>query len=72
MDSVILLWHIHPLNEGEDQKLIGVYRNSQDAMAAIQRLKSKPGFKDYPDGFQSELYRLNVDHWTDGFRIVQE
>jgi hypothetical protein len=47
VDSVVLLWHVHR----DDDKLIGVYRSEDDARAAIERLRDKPGFKDAPDGF---------------------
>ncbi len=51
----------------ERAKLIGAYATKNDAEAAIERLKSKPGFCDYPTGFIIEEYSLNMDHWTEGF-----
>ncbi len=68
MNSVQLLWHVRPDDAyGDDAKLIGVYRTVEAARNAIARLDRMPGFRDYPEGFQIEEYRLDVDHWTTGF-----
>jgi hypothetical protein len=68
MDAACLLWHVHEEPEREeDAKLIGVYRTEDDASAAIERLRGRPGVRRFPTGFQIERYALNVDHWTDGF-----
>jgi len=72
MDSVVLLWHVHEMPDGhDDDKLIGVYRNEDDARAAIDRLRDKPGFRELPEGFQYETYSLNRDGWTEGYVIVE-
>jgi len=70
MDAVFLLWHTHRLRDEDDDKLIGVYRTEQDAKAAVQRLSSKPGFINTPEGFHVDSYELNKDHWTDGYFTV--
>jgi homoserine kinase type II len=67
IESVILLWHVHDVGGNEDEKLIGVYGSEEDAIAAIERLKTKPGFAQTTEGFLYEKYELNVDHWTEGF-----
>lgn len=68
MDSVCLLWHIHrKVNRDDEEKLIGVYRTEADARAAIARLRDKPGFSETPEGFQIETYKLNKDHWIEGY-----
>jgi hypothetical protein len=72
MNSVVLLWHVHEINGEEDSKLIGVYASEPDAIAAIDRLKGKPGFAQTADGFQYERYLLNSDHWTEGFKLVDK
>jgi hypothetical protein len=64
MDTVFLLWH------AEHEILIGVYRTEDDAKAAIERLRSKPGFAALPSGFQVCPYKLNEDHWTEGYVVV--
>jgi hypothetical protein len=70
MHKVFILWHVHDLGGAEDEILIGVYRTEADAKAAIERLRHKPGFTTFPDGFQVSPYELNQDHWTDGFVVA--
>lgn len=67
IDSVYILWHVHEISGREDEKLIGVYRSEEDANAAIERLKNKPGFKDTQEGFAIHNYALNRDSWEEGF-----
>ena len=68
MDSVVLLWHVRHVSDGDDdEKLIGVYRTEDDARAAVERLRDKPGFRDLPEGFECHTYVLNRDGWTEGF-----
>ena len=64
MDEVFLLSHV---SESDDEKIIGVYRVHADAQAAIERLRNKPGFVTFPDGFHIDRYELNRDHWTEGY-----
>jgi hypothetical protein len=79
MRSVFLVQHVHVLASGEeDVKLIGVYTSLQAAVAAVDRLKIQPGFRDHAticdpmkdssdDGFHISEYELDKDHWTEGF-----
>jgi hypothetical protein len=69
MDSVYLLYHLRKEDPESDTQLllIGAYRSENDAKAAIERLKSKPGFAKYPDGFEYHAYALGVENWSDGF-----
>jgi len=68
METVFLLWHVQaPDTADEDELLIGAYSSEEEAKAAIERLKGKPGFVNAPDGFQIHPYVLNRDSWTDGF-----
>ncbi|MEP6644149.1 MAG: hypothetical protein ABJA69_06610, partial [Acidobacteriaceae bacterium] len=53
--------------DGDIEPLIGVYLSDEEARAAIKRMKDKPGFADFPQGFEMCPYSLNRDHWTDGF-----
>ena len=69
MNDVYLLWYIREVDGADDELLIGVYRGEADARAAIGRLRSKPGFSTFPDGFQVRPYELNQDHWIDGFVV---
>lgn len=51
-------------------RLIGMCATSVDAEAAIEVLKTKPGFQRYAEGFSSGLYHLDEDHWLEGFVTV--
>lgn len=67
-DKVYLLWLVQESVQGEDTELlIGVYRTEEDARAAIERLKNKPGFVRYPDGFQIHDRTVGEDSWIEGF-----
>ncbi len=67
-DKVYLLWFIPEGKQGEDDGLlIGVYENEAAAQGAIARLRNKPGFVDYPGGFQIHWRELGQDSWTEGF-----
>ena len=66
--DVYLLWHSHPTGANEDNdKLIGVYASESEAKAAQERMAKKPGFKDYPEGFEIARYRVGEDNWTEGY-----
>jgi hypothetical protein len=63
-DVVYMLWHTDAYG---DEKLIGVYRTEEDALAAVERIKPKPGFSKAGGKFECTKYELNKDHWTEGF-----
>ena len=79
MRSVFVLQHLHILpNEQEDVKFIGAYSSPSSAKAAVQRLGTQPGFRDFPNvvdpdndteeqGFYIQEYELEVDHWSEGY-----
>ena len=65
---VYVVHHVHIFEEDdEDVKLIGVYSTMRHARAAVERLRLQPGFRDTPDGFSIDSYKLNQDHWGTGF-----
>ena len=65
---VYLLWFVQEQQQEEDTELlIGVYESEHSANTAIERLKGKSGFADFPQGFQIARYEVNKDHWTEGF-----
>lgn len=82
MKSVFVLEHLHTQSDGEEcWKKIGIYLTHDDALIAIERIKTQPGFSDYPHlidhsdhncihGFNIDEYLLNEDHWTEGFITV--
>ncbi|MFW5754889.1 MAG: DUF7336 domain-containing protein [Marinilabiliaceae bacterium] len=72
MKFVFLLWHIHKINEEEeDSKLIGVYSSKEKAMKKIEEYKNIEGFKENPEGFEISEYQIDSDHWEEGFVTVK-
>lgn len=72
--KVWVVWHIHhdaPTAEEEYEKLIGVYSSKRLAQEAIERLRDKPGFRDYPKRWEIDDYFLDDDGWIDGFVTVR-
>lgn len=65
--EVFILQHVHELEDDEDVKMIGVYSTCETAEQAIQRMLIQPGFSGAPDGFHISRYRLDDDHWTEGY-----
>jgi hypothetical protein len=67
-ESVYLLWFV---KEREDQcdieLLIGVCTSEHDAHLEIERLKNKPGFVNFPEGFQIHRYQVGRTAWEDGY-----
>jgi homoserine kinase type II len=67
-DNVFMLWFVQEQEEAADiELLLGLYATEAEARAAIERRKNKPGFMDYPDGFQIHERTLGVEGWVDGF-----
>lgn len=64
-------------------KTIEVYSSEENARQAIVRVCEQPGFVHAPqlrnpledeeeDGFYIDAYKLDQDHWTDGFATWSE
>ncbi|WP_010542790.1 DUF7336 domain-containing protein [Sphingomonas elodea] len=70
MTTVYVLHHVRSKDEfGDDAKLIGVYSSAKAAAAASARLLHQPGFRDHPEGFQTDAYALDRDSWSEGFGV---
>jgi len=54
LPKVHLLWFV----QQDDELLIGVSETESDANNAIERLKSKPGFLDFPQAFEIHFVRI--------------
>jgi hypothetical protein len=66
--EVYVLQHVYERADGDEEaKFIGVYTSADLATKASERLRSQPGFREHPDGFQISVYELDKDHWTEGF-----
>jgi hypothetical protein len=78
MTVAFVLQHLHIFEDGSDDvKLIGIYSSRQAGEAAVERLRSQPGFCDYPElvdeegaGFYLSEYKVDKDHWSEGYVTV--
>ncbi len=66
------LWHFDIAADAEwggdgSERLVGFYSSAAQAEAAILRLRDKPGFRSWPDGFRVFGDTLDEDSWVDGF-----
>jgi hypothetical protein len=60
---VFLLSYLCPLPDGDWSGIsIGVYSSLERAEQAIARLRQRPGFRDYPDGFRIDGRLLDEDY----------
>lgn len=82
MSRVFVLQHLHVINDDEeDVKLLGIYSSRALAVAAVERFRNLPGFRDTPhmanpaqpgpaEGFSIDEYELDQDGWGEGFITV--
>jgi hypothetical protein len=67
IDRLYVVWHVRPVDYQDDtEKLIGIFSSEDRAREAIERLRSKPGFRDFPDCFEISGKGLNETSWTEG------
>ena len=68
MKKIYYLYHVrYEDTDDEDVKVIGIYSSRKQAKLAIERMKKKPGFIDFPNGFQIIPSVLNRAEWLEGF-----
>lgn len=68
MGSVFMASHERESPEGHDDlKIIGIFETAAQAHAAIESLRDKEGFRDYPEGFEVSELELGQVGWTEGF-----
>ena len=73
MSDVFLLHHVITRSEDDiNHKIIGVYDSEEQAKAAIERLKNKPGFRDPRGEFIYGQYTINQDHFGTGFGLDKD
>jgi hypothetical protein len=75
MTLIYQLAHYRPIPETEYEEyeiVIGVYSTYENAEAAIQRLKDKPGYCRFPNGFRIGTWMLDDDSGDEGFATWQE
>jgi homoserine kinase type II len=63
-----IYWAYHWYDEDERTlKTIGYFSDEDKAKAAIKLVKSQPGFREYPEGFEIDRCRLDHVWWSEGF-----
>ena len=68
MQKIYYLYYVrYEDTDDEDFRIIGIYSSSKQAKLAIERMKKKTGFIDFPNGFQIIPSVLNRAEWLDGF-----
>ncbi|PXZ07034.1 hypothetical protein DKK70_08555 [Gilliamella apicola] len=68
MQKIYYLYHVrYEDTDDEDFRIIGIYSSRKQAKLAIERMKKKPGFIDFPNGFQIIASVLNRAEWLEGF-----
>ena len=75
LTDVFLLWHTHDLTDDcgthEEVKLIGVFSSEEKAKKAMEQLKDKEGFRDFPIScFEIAKTKIDRPSWIDGFSLV--
>jgi len=62
------LWFEREYPNRDDTEIhIGIYETETDAKAAIELLKRKPDFCEFPDGFSIYEQKLGMTGWQHGF-----
>jgi len=64
---VYVLSHSTQAPTTDEDRLIGVFSDHDTATNAIDLLRVKPGFRDWPQGFVLDEYKLGEDNWKEGF-----
>ncbi len=67
---VYLLQHSHLIDESDDifdTKIIGIYSSEEYALKVIERYKNIIGFNKYSEDFYIDKYKIDENHWCDGF-----
>ncbi|HXS41977.1 MAG TPA: hypothetical protein VN766_17440 [Stellaceae bacterium] len=72
MTDIYVLWHCRTDEQGcEHEKMLGIYTTRAKAEEGLALLRDKPGFKDYPDGFEILEGALDETYMLEGFITVQ-
>ena len=68
MAKVYDLWFMREYAEREATQLhIGIYSTEAAARAAVEALTDKPGFRDFPEGFEIHQTPLDETEWREGY-----
>jgi hypothetical protein len=60
---VFVLSYARPMSDGPWAGMfIGVYSSLEKVEAAKERMRVRPGFRDFPDGFRIDCLRIDEDY----------
>jgi hypothetical protein len=69
--DIYVLWHFRTDEQGCDHdKMLGVFSTRDKAQQALDFLRDKSGFKDYPDGFEILSGAMDEYGLKEGFITV--
>jgi hypothetical protein len=70
--DIYLLSHVHEFEDGhEDTKIIGIFSTREKAEAALDHVRNRPGFRDWPEGFDISEYGLDGLEWSEGYDTIR-
>jgi len=64
-NTIFRLRHCYGDERGLEVKYNGIFLTEPKALEAIERLKTAPGFKDYPDSFVITEEKLDAVNWDE-------
>ncbi|WP_280151983.1 hypothetical protein [Piscinibacter sp. XHJ-5] len=82
MSHIFVLQHLHLVNGDEvDVKMLGVYSTREGALAAVERFRNLPGFRDLvqmadpsapgvAEGFYLNELEIDQDSWPEGYETL--
>jgi hypothetical protein len=75
IERIYSLWHFQIGADEQEEyddpaqrpQEIGLFSSDDRARDAIARLKERPDFRDFPNGFRIDSAPPDIDHWEGGF-----
>lgn len=68
LKSLFYVSHTYTVDTNmDDERILGVFTNSNLVKQIIEKMKEQPGFRDYPENFIIDEIELNQLLWTSGF-----
>ena len=68
-DSVFYLSHEYSDGEYDCISDLGFYSSNEKASAALLKYKKDDEYKNYPDGFSVDNYKIDNTEWNEGFFV---
>jgi hypothetical protein len=62
-----VLFHTSETASGNEDRLIGLFRDAATACHVVDRLRAEKGFRESPQGFVIDEYKIDEDNWIEGF-----